>query len=662
MTDEIAYCVFRIPYSVLLANDGDAKLGSASRSLTIRNTQYASERSERTMGFFMDGLDADQYDRTYGDRVLLRRILGYFRPHRRPMLLVSAVIVVGACMSAALPFLLSRGIDALAGDRSFRTTLFLVAGILTAGVVGWCCQYLRMRTMFRVIGDVVLRVREDAFDAVLARDLSFYDEEPSGKIVARVTSDTESFAQTVTLCLNLISQLLVVGLVVAILFAIDWRLALVTLGIAPVVIAAALTFRRVARHSVQQSQRVGARVNANVQEAVSGIGVAKAFRQEQAVYEHFLGLNTQSYRINLKSGFVFSGIFPILGTITGVGAALLILVGGVNVLDGTISAGDWFLFMQSIIVFWMPLTSIAAFWSQFQLGLAAGERIFALIDAEPRVVQTDRRPVPRLSGRVEFRDVDFRYTDQEAVLQGFSLTIPAGQTVALVGHTGAGKSTLGKLVARFYEFQRGAILLDGMDLRTFDLEDYRRQLGVVGQLPFLFDGTVADNIRYARPEVTDEELARVARAVGGGDWLEALPQGLQTHVGEAGRSLSLGQRQLVALARVLLQDPAIVILDEATASVDPLTEAQIQEGLDAVLAGRTAIVIAHRLSTIEHADRIIVLSHGRIAEEGTHASLLERGGHYAGLYNTYFRHQSPDYRPGEGFVTVSVDAGSRRGP
>jgi ABC-type multidrug transport system fused ATPase/permease subunit len=238
------------------------------------------------------------------------------------------------------------------------------------------------------------------------------------------------------------------------------------------------------------------------------------------------------------------------------------------------------------------------------------------------------------------------------VLTDFNLRIPAGQTVALVGHTGAGKSSLGKLVARFYEFQGGQILIDGRDIRTLDLDAYHQRLGIVPQLPFLFAGSVAENIRYARPDASDAAVEAVARQIGGGDWLDALPDGLNTEVGEQGHGLSMGQRQLVALARVLLQDPRILILDEATASVDPLTEAQIQEGLDVVLRDRTAIVIAHRLSTIRYADRIIVLRAGEIVEEGTHDELTRSGGHYADLYNTYFRHQSPDYVPGSGFVPV----------
>jgi len=385
---------------------------------------------------------------------------------------------------------------------------------------------------------------------------------------------------------------------------------------------------------------------------VSGITVAKNFRQEQHMYDEFKQVNEQSYQVNVRSGFVYNGVFPVLVLVANIGTVIVIYFGGRNVLGGSITAGDWFLFLQGIRLLWFPLTSIASFWSQFQLGLAASERVFALIDAEPRIHQLDRQPVTRLAGEIEFRDMFFSYDDRQTVLAGFNLKIAAGETIAIVGHTGAGKSSIARLVARFYEFQGGQLLIDGHDIRTFDLRDYHQHLGIVPQIPFLFSGTVTDNIRYARPEATDEEVALVAQHIGGGDWLDALPEGLNTLVGEAGRSLSLGQRQLVALARVLLQDPSIIILDEATASVDPLTEAQIQEGLDLVLQQRTAILIAHRLSTIRHADRIIVLDRGSIVEEGNHNTLMKQGGHYAQLYNTYFRHQSPDYRPGQGFVPI----------
>jgi ATP-binding cassette, subfamily B, bacterial len=502
---------------------------------------------------------------------------------------------------------------------------------------------------------VVVRLRLDAFKAVMARDLSFYDEYPSGKIVSRVTSDTEEFASVVTLTLDLFSQLLVVGGVAVVLLLIDVKLALLAFLIAPLVVVAALGFRAIARRSMQRSQRSTARVNSAIQEAMSGISVAKAFRREQGLYDEFRPINQQAYGVTLRLGFIFTSIFPILLTIAGLGTVMMVWFGGLDVLDGDLSAGEWFLFIQAVGMFWFPLTSVASFWSLFQQGLAASERVFALVDAEPRVVQTAAGEPGRLRGEIEFREVDFSYTDQEQVLHRFNFHIPAGQMVALVGHTGAGKSSLGKLIARFYEFQGGQILIDGHDIRSFDLTAYRRQLGVVPQTPFLFTGTVAANIRYPRPLASDEEVLAVARRVGRGDWIESLPNGLETEVGEQGKGLSLGQRQLVALARVLLQDPAIVVLDEATASVDPLTEAQIQEGLDEVLHGRTSIVIAHRLNTIRHADRIVVLDRGAIVEEGTHDALLLRGGHYAHLYNTYFRHQSPDYRPGEGFARVDLE-------
>ncbi len=606
----------------------------------------------------MAGLEAEDYDRHYSDRDLLGRILAYFRPHLPAMTVVAVMIVLTSFAQLALPVLLSEGVDRIIGEGFDETLWVLVGALLVAGLLAWGFNFVRQWLTARVVGDVILTLRQDAFGAVMKRDLSFFDENPSGKIVSRVTSDTDSFSQVVTLTMNLLSQLLLVVVITALLFARDVQLATIALLMTPLFLGMSLAFRRIARESTTQSQRSTARVNASIQEAMNGIAVAKNFRQERTIYDEFIPINIQSYRVNLKQGLVFSSIFPLLFLVAGLGTVLLVYLGGQRAISGDISPGDWFLFFQSVTIFWFPMTSIASFWSQFQQGLAAAERIYALVDAEPRVVQRDDRDVPRLRGEIAFRDLGFGYVPTQRVLDGFSLTIAAGETLAIVGHTGAGKSTLSRLITRFYEFQDGDLLIDGMDIRTFDLPQYRRQLGIVPQSPFLFSGTVADNIRYPKPEASGAEVDAAAHAVGNGDWIAALPDGLATEVGEYGRSLSMGQRQLVALARVLIQDPAIVILDEATASVDPLTEALIQEGLDVVLAGRTSIVIAHRLSTIQHADRIIVLDHGQIVEEGDHRTLMASGGRYREVYNTYFRHQSPDYRPGEGFLPVRALAGA----
>lgn len=598
------------------------------------------------MGFLMDGLDAEAYDRSYDDRQLVGRIFAYFRPQLKRIVLISVVIVIGSLVDTALPIFISSGIDQLQTARETINLTFIGGVITLFAVVAWLLNFTRRTLSAHAIGDVVLHLREDAFNAVTERDLSFYDTYPSGKIVSRVTSDTQQFSQVVTLVIDLISQLLLVALLLIYLFHIDARLTLLVLALTPFIMGTALGFRRIARYTITQSRRASAVVSAHVQETISGISVAKTFRQEHVVYQEFEEVNAQSFWINLRTGYVFSGIFPILNILAGVGTAALVYFGGQTARAGVLTPGNWYLFIQGLALFWFPLTSIASFWSQFQLGLAASERVFALLDAEPKVVQTDHVKLPAIRGEIRFEHVDFRYNDTEPVLQNFSLTIHPGETLALVGHTGSGKSSIGRLIARFYEFQGGQLTIDGRDIRTLDLSSYRGRLGIVTQSPFLFDGTVLNNIRYGKAGASDAEVEAVAQQVGGGDWIKGLPNGLQSEVGERGGSLSMGQRQLVALARVLLQAPSIFILDEATASIDPFTETLIQEGLDALLKGRTSIVIAHRLSTIKNADRIIVLRKGEIIEEGNHDALLQQGGYYAELYNTYFRHQSLEYIEG----------------
>jgi ATP-binding cassette, subfamily B, bacterial len=615
------------------------------------------------------GLSAEAYDRVYSDSQLIRRSAIYFKPHMRTVLIVALVVVLISVVSTATPLVIARGIDTLEGNRGLQLLIALAAIVTTLGAINWAFNLVRVQLSARAVGDVVLALREDSFRALMRHDLSFYDKYAAGRIVSRVTSDTQDFATVITLTVDLLSQLVLLVVITLVMLVVNLQLALITLAVGPVVVLVAMGFRRIARRAMQQSQRAQANLNATIHETVSGIAVAKNFRQEAALYADFRDINSMAYRVLLRRFIVFGSIHPIMHAISGTAIAVVVFAGGTLALGGTVTVGDWYLFVQSLSLFMTPVVMVASFWGQFQQGLAASERVFALIDANPHVAQTGHEPIGALRGRITFEHVMFRYSQAPHpaspassigegqlergaasdpwVLGDFSLEIPAGQTLAIVGHTGAGKSSLIKLIMRFYEYQGGRVLIDGRDIRQLDLADYRRQLGLVPQAPFLFSGSVLDNIRYGRPGATDAEVEAAARQLGDGSWVDSLPNGLQSDVGERGARLSFGQRQLVALVRVLIQNPAILLLDEATASIDPLTEAQIQAGLTAVLRGRTSIVIAHRLSTVRSADRIIVLRQGQIIEEGDHEGLLARGGHYAELYTTYFRHQALNYRPWE---------------
>ncbi|MBN2738087.1 MAG: ABC transporter ATP-binding protein [Spirochaetales bacterium] len=595
------------------------------------------------MGFILDGLDTESYDRQYSDKDLVKGILHYFSPEKTAILWIIITLTLNSLMGSLGPIIISRAIDELAKNFTLSITLLAAGGIAIIGILGWVFNYLRQKISAEVIGRVVLNIRSKVLEKTITHDLSFYDDIPSGKIVSRITSDTQDFANVVGLVIDFLSQFVMVFIIIIFLFAVDWQLTFILIAMAPVAVFIALGFRKMARKVTQQAKRVTAKINAEIQESISGITIAKNFRKEMALYQSFKESNQQAFQVGIRRGIVINVIFPLISIAAGLGTGVVAVTAGMKVLEGQMSAGQWYLFMAAVGYFWWPILNIASFWSQFQDGLSAAERVFALIDREPKVVQTGNTKISQLKGNIRFKNLHFAYSDKEKVLEDFTLDIPQGQTLAIVGHTGAGKSSLARLILRFYEFQQGDLLIDEENIKNLDLGAYRRRIGFVPQDPFLFSSTVFDNIRYGNEDALEEDIIKAANMIGQGKWLDDLAEGIKTHVGQRGTSLSMGQRQLVALARIILKNPDIFILDEATASVDPFTEVQIQEGLDQIMEKRTSVIIAHRLSTVKKANRIIVLHQGRIIEDGKHQELLDQKGHYAELYNTYFRHQSLEY-------------------
>ena len=592
---------------------------------------------------FFDGLDAEDYDRKYSDKALVRRIISYFLPHRKLLILFTIVVLIVALTAALQPLLVSDTVQRISEQINLTLIGIMVGGILMLNIVNWLANVFRRQYLMQMIADVAIKLASDAFEASTLHDMAFFDEISSGKVQSRISSDTREFGNLIALVTDLLVQIVESLILAIVLLRINVYLSLILFSVIPIVFLFTHLYRNMARSVTRAGMQAMADVNSAVKETISGISVAKNFRQEKSVYDIFSAANQLSYRVNIRRGLVLSFVFPVLNLISAIATTVLVYLGSITVQQGIVTAATWYLFTLSLDRFLYPVMSLSSFTTQVQSGLAAAERVFALIDAESSVKQNDSLPVGKITGAIQFKHVGIQYRTGESVIEDLSLSIQPGESIAFVGHTGAGKTTIARMIARFYEFQNGELLIDGKDIRSFDLASYRKNLGIVTQVPFLFSGTIMDNILYGADHVNQREVKQIAYSIGDGEWIESLSHGFDTEVGERGNLLSMGQKQLVALMRVLVQKPSIFILDEATASIDPFTERQIQKTLDMILAETTSILIAHRLSTIKSADRIIVLDNGRIVESGNHDALIDLNGVYANLYQTYFRHQSLEY-------------------
>ena len=599
------------------------------------------------------GEDARAYDHR-----IARRLLAYLRPHRRQLAVVLVLVVLAAGAANAGPLLLKIAIDdaicggvqqeaqeeAQPGAQFCDTTqgngeVLAVVGLVYIATLGlmWGLNYFQV-LLTAAIGQASLwQLRNDMFAKLQRLSISYFSRHPLGAVMSRITNDVDVISEFVTLGVtSLVGDVAMLLIIVGMMFGLDWRLALVSLAVLPLMWLASRYFSRWARAAFRQVRSTVGNVYGDLQESIDGVRTAQSFVREDRNAAAFERTNRRNVDASVRAGAIVSAFIPVVDTISALATALVIVVGGMFVINGEMGVGTLVAFIALIARFFTPIQQLSRFYNQLQSTMAAGEKIFELID-EPLEVEDrpDAGVLPRIEGRVEFDGVTFGYNGTD-VLHGILFDVAPGQRVALVGPTGAGKTTTVNLLARFFEPRRGEIRIDGVPVSTVTQDSLRGQMGIVPQDSYLFSGTIRENIAFARPYATEDQIVQAAEAVGAHEFIERLADGYDTDVRERGARLSVGQRQLICFARALLADPRLLILDEATSSVDAHTEQIIQRGLDRLMEGRTSFVIAHRLATVRGADLILVFQDGAIVERGSHAELLEAGGLYYQLYTTGF--------------------------
>ena len=574
---------------------------------------------------------------------VVRRLVAYMSPYWRRLILVLLLTIVTAAAGALSPFLIGLAIDKYISAGQRDGLMLVMLALLGSYAVAMAARVFQGYYMGWVAQKALAGIRVSIFQAIQRQSLRYFDKHEAGDLMSRLVNDVDVIN-------NLLSggsvQALgglfgLVGIVIAMLW-LNVELALASFIVLPLMFFTTSFFSRWARRSFRRTRKTIGDVSANLQEDIAGVKVAQAFNRTDVNRERFAKRNAANRDANVGANAVTSAFFPAMDVLSTLATGIVAGFGGYLAIHGNVSVGVVVAFLNYVQQFFFPIQQLGQLYTQAQSSLAAGERIFELVDAPVDLTDApDATELPRLAGRVEFEHVSFAYDAEHSVLDDVSFVAEPGQTVALVGATGAGKTTIANLIARFYDVNAGRVLVDGVDLRAVTVASLRRQMGIVPQNSFLFAGTVADSIRYGRLAATDEEVRAAAETVNAHHFISELPKGYDTLLGERGGTLSQGQRQLIAFARAVLADPRILILDEATSSVDTRTEALIQQALGVLLKGRTSFVIAHRLSTVRNADQVLVVDGGQIVERGTHQELLARGGAYAALYRRQFRDTAP---------------------